>query len=198
MTDAYPLAWPQGWPRTALVEDARYRFKRPGGPYGREPWTFAAARDALYEEIRKLGAGNVVISSNFQTGRYGEPLEGRRRPDDQAIAVYFTREGKQLVMACDRFLRAEENMRSLALALDAIRQLERHGGGVMMEKAFAGFTAIEPPRSPWGVLGVKPNATREEVEAAYRAKAKAAHPDAGGSTAAMAELNQAREDALRA
>jgi len=34
------------------------------------------------------------------------------------------------------------------------------------------------------------------IEAAYRERAKKAHPDTGGSTDAMAELNRARQEAL--
>jgi curved DNA-binding protein CbpA len=37
-----------------------------------------------------------------------------------------------------------------------------------------------------------PGATEEEIDAAFRENAKRAHPDAGGSTAMMAELNEAR------
>lgn len=40
------------------------------------------------------------------------------------------------------------------------------------------------------------NATEDEIEAAYRQRAKIVHPDVGGSDAAMAELNAARQEAL--
>jgi hypothetical protein len=49
----------------------------------------------------------------------------------------------------------------------------------------------------WDVLGVRPDASRDEVMQAYRRKAKAAHPDAGGSAAKMAEVNAAKDAALR-
>jgi hypothetical protein len=52
-----------------------------------------------------------------------------------------------MTMACDRFDNAAANMRSLGLAIEAMRQLERHGGGAMMEKAFSGFVALPPPIS---------------------------------------------------
>jgi curved DNA-binding protein CbpA len=63
----------------------------------------------------------------------------------------------------------------------------------MVEQAFAGFTALPAPKNPNEVLGVRSGASRAEIEAAYREKAKRAHPDAGGSEAAMAELNSARD-----
>ena len=53
------------------------------------------------------------------------------------------------------------NIRSLALAVKAMRAIERYGGGHMMERSFAGFAQLPPPegestipRRPWReVLG---------------------------------------------
>lgn len=46
---------------------------------------------------------------------------------------------------------------------------------------------------PFSILGVDIHATREEVDKAYREKAKAAHPDVGGSNFEMAKINAAYE-----
>lgn len=202
MTTAYPLAWPPGWPRTRLSDrqDGRNRFVRTGAG-GSKSWTFAEARNALYREVERLGCPdwNTVLSSNFRLNRYGEPSNSFGRPEDQGIAIYFKRGKRPFVMACDRFIRAEDNMRSLALAIEAMRQLERHGGGVMMERAFEGFAALPAPGSTlwWEVLQVSQHATRDEIEAAFRRLARQRHPDAGGSDAIMAELNAARDQALQ-
>ena len=45
--------------------------------------------------------------------------------------------GKALSMARDVYTTPWENIRSLILAIDAIRSIERHGGSVMMERAFS-------------------------------------------------------------
>lgn len=199
MTLAYPLAWPDGWPRTPPHQqiDGRYQFKKVGGDGYRRSYTFAQARDALVEELARMKARGVVLSTNFQLNSLGQPRGDRRRPYDEGIAVYFTRGGRQIAMACDRYQRAEENMNSVRLALDAMRQLERHGGGAMADKAFTGFAALPPPRSCWEILGIPRGATAAEIEAAYRVLARAAHPDAGGSNTAMAELNAARDAARK-
>lgn len=62
----------------------------------------------------------------------------------------------------------------------------------------------ETPRAPdkkdleaRAVLGVGPNATVDEIQAAYRAKMASAHPDLGGTHAAAAKLNGARDRLLR-
>jgi DnaJ-class molecular chaperone len=79
-----------------------------------------------------------------------------------------------------------------------MRQLKRHGGGAMMDRALAGFAALPPPPpSCWEVLGVRPGTNPTGVEQAYRAKAVKLHPDRGGSDKAMAELNAARDQALQ-
>lgn len=44
---------------------------------------------------------------------------------------------------------------------------------------------------PYGALGLLPGATPEEVTAAYRSLAQANHPDRGGDTARMVEINRA-------
>lgn len=201
MTDAFPLAWPDGWPRTRPSDqkDGRYQFKRPSDRGWREPWTFAAAREALLSELLRIAdLQAAVISSNWPMNTKGHARADARRPMDEGIAIYFKRGDRQFAMACDRYTRAEENMRSLTLALEAMRQLERHGGGTMVEKAFAGFVALPPPKSHWAILGVEPGASASEVERAYRARVREAHPDTGGSHAAMSELNEARDKARKA
>jgi hypothetical protein len=199
--EAFPLQWPDGWPRTrAHDQDRGYQFKQLNYMNGsRTLVTFAKARDTLLDELRKLGAKHVVISSNHKPDRYGVPIESKRRPGDDGVAIYFSLKGRALAMACDRYDNAAANMRSLGLAIDAMRQLDRHGGGTMMDRAFAGFAAISPPgRRWWDVLECRADASRDVIEAQYRRLAKDRHPDAGGSSDAMAELNAARDAALKA
>jgi hypothetical protein len=50
--------------------------------------------------------------------------------------------------------------------------------------------------SHWDVLGLAPGASVADVQAARRRLAKQAHPDAGGSAAAMQALNAAADAAL--
>jgi hypothetical protein len=43
-----------------------------------------------------------------------------------------------MAMARDKYLSVAGNMRSLALVISAMRQMERHGGSYLMERAFTG------------------------------------------------------------
>jgi len=102
------------------------------------------------------------------------------------------------VIAVDRYYRVRDNLAAIAATLDAMRAIERHGGAQILERAFLGFAALAPPSRWWDVLQVKPDASPDVIEANFRRLAQDRHPDRGGSDSAMAELNQARADALAA
>jgi hypothetical protein len=138
MTEAYPLQWPHGWPRHKGQQDSDSRFNGPG-------YRWDKVYKGLVEELSRLGAKNIVVSTNQPIRRDGLPYAQERIIPDVGVAVYFTRNGKALVMAQDRFYTILGNMRSLAMAVEGLRQMERHGGAVMMERAFEGFTALPKP-----------------------------------------------------
>lgn len=72
------------------------------------------------------------------------------------------------------------------------------GGGASSPRVRrAARSARSSVKQWWDVLGVKPDASDDEIKRAYRAKAKRAHPDLGGSTKDMEELNAARAAAAR-
>jgi hypothetical protein len=200
MTIAFPLAWPEGWTRTPS-------YRRKSGPFRT---TFALARVELLDELRRLKASAVVISSNMAVRNDGLPYAetARRKIEDPGVAVYFARGDRRLVMARDVFATVHDNLRSIGLAIAAMRAMERHGGGDLMERAFNGFAALPPPRvdrMPIGwreALGPIPPhlsaaTTLELVEHRFREKARLHHPDRGGSAAFMAILNQSIEEARR-
>jgi hypothetical protein len=151
------------------------------------------------DELRLLSATDIIVSSNVPVRPDGLLYADNKRLDDPGIAVYFKFKKKQMVMVRDGFISVAGNLRSLALAIEGLRQLERHGGSLMLERAFTGFLAITGPdwKKPWReVFGIKPGWTGDIVEL-YRAKAISRHPDAGGSDTLMAELNVAYEEARR-
>jgi hypothetical protein len=192
MTQAYPLEWPKGWPHTPSE-------KRRHNPHFQT--TFDKARRDLLHELELLGASGVVISSWLPLNRDGSPRDdqARRGIEDPGVAVYFSIKGKQMVMARDAFLTVHDNLRSIGLAIASLRALERHGGGALLERAFHGFAALPPPERNkpwWEVLGIPRESEEFMIEAAYRHRAKTAHPDHGGSADEMAELSRARDEAL--
>jgi hypothetical protein len=185
--EQHPIRWPTGWPRTA---SPRRRYRNFFQNY--KSISLEGAIEKLARELRLLGARNVALSRN--------EVDVVRDP---GVAIYFALARRQMVMACDRYVAQADNCRSLGLAISAMRQLERHGGGAMMNRAFDGFAALPSPdaapRAWREVLGSSDDMRidTETIDHCYRVRAKRAHPDAGGSHEAMAELNAAREQALR-
>lgn len=188
----YPLHWPPGRPRTPYNRRTHPKF----GDH-----TVAQALGVLYAELDRLRAKSVVLSSNIPLGRDGRPLSIRGLLPDPGVAVYFTRGGTPYQLACDRWLEVAHNIWAIARHIEALRGQERWGVGTV-EQAFAGYAALPPPGSGtgvmvvreappapwWEVLKVTRDAPLPVAEAAFRALAKEAHPDAGGSTARMQAL----------
>lgn len=202
MTDAYPLDWPEGWPRTPAGKRQPARFgttKR--SHYGtRQPLTVAEAIERLLIQVNLLRARNLVVSSDMPLRQDGLPRSDRRAPDDPGTAIYFTLNGKPHCLPCDRWDRLADNIAAVAAHIDAVRAQERYGVADIA-RAFAGFVALPPAseaRHWWEVLGIERQCTRSEIVRAWRDAARRHHPDAGGTDAQMAEINAARDEALRA
>lgn len=189
MSQRYPLSWPNGWTRKTFRFDARF-----GKTSVYAEVTF------LYEELRRLGAKDIIISSNIPLRNDGLPRSGARDPDDPAVAVYFTLKKKPLVLACDRWRRVEHNIRAVAKHIESLRAQDRWGVG-SLDQAFAGYAAlpdhITVPRHWREVMGIDVEPVTEQfIRAVYRELAKKHHPDRGGNEDAMKELNAALAAAL--
>ena len=93
---AYPLQWLPGYPRAK--RRARSRFGRAGAGV-----SFAEARDGLIDELRLLGASDVVLSTNIELRLDGLPYANRRSVEDTGVSVFFTFKGDRRVICCDRY-----------------------------------------------------------------------------------------------
>lgn len=202
--EAYPLSWPDRWPKPKFRERARFsgRTSEQRQSYDGTIKTFSRKREHTIEESRvylfaeldRLGASSVILSSNLRLRADGNPVSGQRMPDDPSIAVYFTLKQKPHVLACGKWDRAQDNIWAIAKHVEALRGQERWGVG-SIEQAFRGYTAI-PEKSGglswWDVLGIAMNASEEQVKTAYRTKAKIYHPDSGTANhEEMVRLNEA-------
>lgn len=204
MTTAYPLQWPAVRRRTdpARRKYGRFNRKVDNGRYmATKDISVADAVERLQIELDRIGARLPVISSNVELRLDGLPRSGQRAPDDPGVALYFQLDGKPHCMPCDTYTKVEHNIAAIAAHIEATRAIERHGVATVAEM-FSGFEALPPPgpaeRPWWEVLGVTRDAGEDAVRAAYREKAKRAHPDTPtGSPGAMAALNAARDAALR-
>lgn len=192
---AFPLQWPDGWPR------AKNRTSSKFGAH----ISFSRARDELLMELKRMGVTNnfvntnVVLSTNVTLRQDGLPYAGQANPHDPGVAVYFIYRGKNMVFACDTYRNVIDNMWAIRKTIEALRGMERWGASDMMERAFTGFQALPPAQSKawWDVLGVSRSASLEQVSKAWKDLAKKYHPDRGGSEQKMSEINRAWHEAER-
>ena len=188
MATSYPLSWPVGWKRSPVQIDSR--FETPA----------SKAFNLLVAEIERLGATSAVISTDLPVKADGTPRLDRE-PLDPGVAVYFTRNGKQCVFACDKYSHLRDNLLAIAKTIEAMRGIERWGASEMMERAFSGFKALPETAGQgedcWIVLNVPPMSPMHLVTLAHRDLVRKLHAKGAGSEE-FARVNVARDDAMRA
>ena len=195
-TAKFPLEWPEGYARTQIGDELHHLGT--GGGY-RPDWNGVLRR--LYRELDLMGAEGVVLTTNQPLRKDGLPYRNPGPIHDPGAAVYFTHEGKSVVMAQDRYIDLMDNIRSLCLVIEGLRQVQRHGGGVMMERAFSGFKQLAPPNHrPWREVLEIPLSQSGPIDLTtlkrfYRRASARAHPDKGGSVEWQQAVNSAYNEA---
>lgn len=198
------LEWPEGYDRTP--------------PEDREPYPgnisvgHRAAFTSIDDELDAWGC--TLDRVEFAATPYARDPDIPHKsddPDDPGVAAYFRRTDEHAdqgyAIACDRWNSLRDNARAIALYVRRKRLAERCGVSTASSEfstaalpptgddAIAAPAATSEP-APYEVLQVAPGAGRDVVKAAYRARAKELHSDAGGSTDGMTRLNKAKEAML--
>ena len=194
----YPLTWPTGWKR-------REAHRRDPAQFSKDKRRLSVydGTQRVLGELRRLYVAerDTIISTNVKLRQYGLPLSNQAEPADPGVAVYWKKNGKDQVMATDRYTKVADNLAAIAATLDAMRAIERHGGAQILERAFLGFTALPQPENWRDVLQVASEisgvAALEVARSVYLSLAKKYHPDKGGDPEEMARLNRAWSDAQR-
>lgn len=185
MTTAYPLSWPPGWPRSKSRETGKFKTQ------------LSTALKNVETSLKLFGSDSnrpvsgIILSSNFTLGV--------SKPADPGVAVWFTWDGEQRCIPVDRYTSIEANLQAIHHILEARRTELRHGTLQLVKATFEGLKALPSPKGEhWSeVLGIPKQTTTEAIASAYKAKARTAHPDAGGSVEAMSRLNRARDEAMK-
>lgn len=207
MITAYPLTWPAGWPRTAWAERGRSKFstmsvRRDGDRSWKVPTYLSVAQgtDRVMRELAtmRIGREDVVLSTNLKLRLDGLPRSDQAAPQDPGVAVYWTLQKTVAprCMAIDVYDSVAGNLGAIAATLEAMRAIERHGGAVVMERAFAGFAALPQPgatsRTWRDALNLDPRENDlERARANYRLLRSANHPDKGGHPDQFDEIEKA-------
>jgi DnaJ domain len=190
---AFPLTWPMNHPRAKHRRSAAFGKRKAKDGYGMRPITIAEAVKELGEQVRLIGGKRLTISTNLELRpRDGLPYSQQRKPNDPGAAVYFFRNDKPFVLACDAWDIVEHNIYAISMHLEALRGQERWGVG-SLEQSLSGYElpSSECVRAWWEVLGVSRDASAEQIGDAYRNLVRQHHPDKGGDERRMAEINAA-------
>jgi len=113
--------------------------------------------------------------------------------DEREVILSFFKDGAEIRLPMSDHGRPVDNLRVLTISVEDMRMIERRGLNKLYAQAYLQLEGPKNPtkRDPYLVLGVRPDAPAEVIEASYKALAKRMHPDAGGSTEAMVELQEA-------
>lgn len=175
-----PAIWPSGQ-RTPAHERRSAIF--------RAKWTQTIKE--LERELGQLGALDpIVVEAGFKEAEIrvdGLPRAGAR-PADPAIVLSFESKFGPLRYGCDAFTWYEANLRAIALALEALRKVDRYGVTKRGEQ-YKGWLALPEytlshkeaeqfiwDNAPIQLPGVTGDRSRD-WPLLYRRAAKALHPD---------------------
>ena len=161
----------------------------------RSRWTFKASwgetLELLEYEIGRLDGRDVVIGAGFRLGDIrpdGMPRSDARAPSHPGIEISFDSHFGRLTYSTDVCEYWQHNVRAIALGLEALRAVDRHGISRRGQQ-YAGFAQLTAG-------GPDPARGRQLVERSGSVKAAlmAHHPDHGGDARDFADVQAYREE----
>jgi hypothetical protein len=179
---------------------------RQRGPFS-APWSKTLA--LLGRETEYLGARIVVLQVDAPAGqiRNDGMLYARARVDFPGVRIAFNSVHGPLTYATDRYDHWQNNVRAIALGLEALRAVDRYGITKRGEQ-YRGWTAVEAKPAEmsreqaaeflaeqsgrrWPARTILTDS--DVLGRAYRAAALNHHPDVGGDRYEFDRLTKARD-----
>jgi hypothetical protein len=170
--------------------------------------------DLLIREVRHLGGKDLVIEVDVAESdlRIDGRIRASARPASPGVRIAFESIHGPLTYATDRFATWQDNVRAVALGLEALRKVDRYGITKRGEQ-YAGWKALPSgsgqPSShmdadeAWGILGSfgdgpiseqRARATDASKKRLLRKARAFAHPDRhGGGRALWNEVERAAQ-----
>jgi hypothetical protein len=164
----------------------------------------------LEKELSHLGCRRLVIQADCDRRmiRNDGLLRSDARLNGPGVILSFDSKHGPLNYPCDTFQHWDDNLRAIALALEALRAVDRYGVTKRAEQ-YRGWQQLPAPNGDswtWGdahrfvrsIVGDSWNMTnRDGLESALRFAEKRTHPDAGGNAAEFKKVQRARELLLK-
>ncbi|SNZ18222.1 hypothetical protein SAMN06269185_3299 [Natronoarchaeum philippinense] len=191
------IDWPADFARTPTGERERNR---------KYDVTLAQALDDLEAELDRLGVDDWRLSTAAQQRQRDQRPYSRANPDDPGVVVRWSMDGNQYAVACDRYTKLRDNVRTVGLYIHEKRKMEQRPVETG-ESEFANARlppaddedVIEATEPPHEILGVAPDAPDEVVRAVARRLSADLHPDTGdGDVEKYKRVQEAKEAMLDA
>ena len=159
------------------------------------------AIEDLDAEMDRLGVDDwrLETAMDHQSRNPNYPYASQPEPDDPSVVLRWSMDGEQFAIACDRYSRVRDNLRTIGLYVREKRKMEGRpvttGGSEFANARLPSGEedAIVAERPAHAVLGVDRDASDAEIIDAFRDAVQEAHPDKGGSEEELKEVKRARE-----
>lgn len=193
--------WPKQPTPPARRRDAAFRA------------SYSATLDLLETELARLNARDIIVQAYFtldQIRNDGWPRSSANPSEPGVIVSCQTPKGP-LAFPCDTYRTFDDNLRAIALSLQALRAVDRYGVTQHAEQ-YKGFTPLPSaegkgmsPADAAHFIAVNQNGSGQHFSLeqilkdktafseAYRSAARKLHPDAGGTQESFVKLQQARD-----
>ncbi len=190
----------QAWPGERTKSRTRSQFSA----------SFASTCETLERELLHLRAKHVVIQADCDESqiRRDGMLRTDARTRTPGIILSFDSKHGPLSYPCDRFMDWHDNLRAIALGLEALRTVDRYGVTKRAEQ-YKGWKALTFRGDDYFAneqeaavflagdgQGGQSNlilSNFEAAKAAYKRRSAASHPDAGGSDEVFKRVTAAWE-----
>lgn len=179
----------------------------------RETWNIAKRRDSHSGEFV------MMLDVEDRHIRNDGELRANATPDTPDVGIWIeTRHAGDLLLTCGRFRYWHDNVRAIALGLEALRRVDRYGI-TQSDEQYRGWQAL-PPGTPMPAARMTVEdaarllcdstmvtigedwhdvvAGRSSIRDLYREAIKTHHPDHGGDAEMFRRLTEARDLLLEA
>lgn len=185
----------QDWPTELTEERKESRF--------RAAWAISrtgnmSTLELLDRELRFLEAENLLLQMAVTPGdiRRDGKIRANATPSHPGVILTFDSKFGPISYPCDAFWDWRDNVRAIALSLEALRRVDRYGVSKRGEQ-YTGWKrlAARVDGGPHAVLALHARLSEAEVRKdprrAYLLASKATHPDRGGEAKDFALVGEA-------
>lgn len=174
-----------------ISDRTRFTGRHRRSPFGA---SWSATERLLFAEVRNLHGRDLVLEIDVTESdiRLDGWIRANARPSTPAVRVAFESDHGPLTYATDRFTSWQDNVRAIALGLEALRKVDRYGISQHGEQ-YQGWKALPAGRampashmtteeacrilSDLSGVTITPGESTQSVRARLRTAQAAVHPD---------------------